>query len=263
MYNFKIAIPTYSRPKTLLQKSLSIIERNDFPLEQLFIFIVEDQLEDYKKVLPSKYHERLIVGAKEKGLVAQRNFMTNYFKQDEPILYMDDDLRDIKYLVGPNYLESYPLKHFNSIFHFMKEEGVVLSGFYPTPNAYFMNEKRVKGLVYITGGLYCFFNKKDIELTYELIEDFERTTRVFSKYGPVMRFNSICADTRGFIGAGGMNANKRDPIESLEQSMALQAEYPELIDGIKQLRNGFFNPVFFKKPNLKLNFHTKISMEMI
>jgi hypothetical protein len=156
---------------------------------------------------------------------------------------MDDDIRKISYGYRGLELQNYPLKHFNGIFKDMKEEHIVLSGIYPVHNSFFMKNRKDKGSFYICGGLYCMFNKHDITITNDINEDFERTLKVMEKYGSVVRYNNIAMDTKGFRGKGGMNANERDPVESLERSLQLMAEYPEFIKSIRQLKNGFFNPV--------------------
>ena len=77
----KVAIPSFNRYNDL--KTIHHLDGLD-----IYLFVVEEEYEEYRTLYGDKC--KIIIG--EKGLMNQRNFMSNYFEENEIICYMDDDI---------------------------------------------------------------------------------------------------------------------------------------------------------------------------
>jgi cellulose synthase/poly-beta-1,6-N-acetylglucosamine synthase-like glycosyltransferase len=86
----KIVIPSYNRVDCLKEKTLNTLNRYNYPKDSIYIFVVDDEYEIYKSEFP-EYN--VIVGLK--GLMNQRNFITDYFPENEELVCMDDDIEEI------------------------------------------------------------------------------------------------------------------------------------------------------------------------
>ena len=98
--DYIICIPSYKRYDMLKNKTLFVLDKHNIPLSKIYIFVAnttEDK--QYKLVLDTKYHSRIIIG--KKGLRNQRNFINNYFPEGKCIVELDDDLEDIVELYHP------------------------------------------------------------------------------------------------------------------------------------------------------------------
>ena len=85
----KFVIPSYNRPNKI--KTIELLKKNNIDIKQIYIFVVEEEFEEYKKHYPEY---KIIIG--EKGLVNQREFINNYFKEGTKIVSMDDDIFAIR-----------------------------------------------------------------------------------------------------------------------------------------------------------------------
>src|ERR1700686_558248 len=88
----QIAIPSYKRPEILKSKTLALLEQYGVYPGQVTIFVAnEEEKSIYQKVLDdSQYVKQLVVGVP--GMGAIRNFIQHHYKENTPILNMDDDL---------------------------------------------------------------------------------------------------------------------------------------------------------------------------
>ena len=249
---YVIAIPSYKRSMILLYKTLNFLERNSIDPKLIHIFIVEEDLDDYKQI-PKYLYNDLIVGVK--GVVKQREFIDNYFDEGTCIVSMDDDIQDIIYA---NEHEEIPLDEFlNNAFELCKKEGAYLWGLYPVGNPFYAKKNRWYSthLTFICGAFFGYINRPKLEdikcvLTYNdgNAEDFERSIIYWLYDKKVIRFNTVCIKTVYFgKDGGGMGS-----IESRKASMEfyarlLHAHYPS------------YTRVYIKKSgvyNLRLNDHS-------
>ena len=252
MSNYVIAIPSYKRSMILLYKTLNFLERNSIDPKLIYIFIVEDDIEDYKQI-PKYLYNDLIVGVK--GLVKQREFIDNYFDEGTHIISIDDDIQDIIYA---NEHEEIPLDDFlNNAFELCKKEQAYIWGLYPVANPFFAKNNKWYSihLTYICGAFYGYINRPKLEdikcvLTYNdgNGEDFERSITYWLYDKKVIRFNTICIKTVYFGkdggGLGGMASRK----ESMEfYCKFLHAHYPAYTR-VYVKKNGVYN--------LRLNDHS-------
>ena len=237
--NYKIAIPSYKRSIMLDEKTLSVLQKYKIDKEKIYIFVAnEDEYDNYKNTLDPYYNEIIIA---EKGMKNVRNFMTDYFEEGEPIFFIDDDIdnfficyNDIypydkknNYLKILEDLDEFIIKGFETL----KKEDANLFGIYPVRNSFFMRpDKYTKDLRYVIGFCYGVFNKRDLKVSIDHGEDYERTMLYFMRDNKVVRFNNITAHTKCYAkNSGGMNIGDERNNEYIFNSINyLQNTYPDL-----------------------------------
>tara|TARA_R110002167_G_scaffold360124_1_gene577604 strand:- start:1576 stop:2745 length:1170 start_codon:yes stop_codon:yes gene_type:complete len=179
----KIVIPTYNRYNDF--KTIKLLEGYE---DITYIFVVEEEIELYKERYPNW---NFIVG--EKGLKHQRNFITNYFDEDEILFSIDDDIKSFNLPVS---------KWINEAVDYLKQSQLGLLTLPPT-QMYMKDTITFRtGFYFSPGGCFIFKNHKDIQLKYEQGEDFERTILYLKKYGKNIRISGVYYNTKVFTKGG-------------------------------------------------------------
>ena len=89
--NFRVAIPSISRAKTITQKTLNYLKQTDIDMSKVDIFLSNpDEEQAYKENLKD-YPVNIIV-SNTKHINTQRNFIVDYYKEDELILGNPSDI---------------------------------------------------------------------------------------------------------------------------------------------------------------------------
>ena len=258
--DYKIAIPSYKRAHTLKNKTLKILQEYKIDPKKIHIFVAnEEEKKEYEKVLPRGTYAKMIIG--KPGIKNIRNFMANYFKENEPIFYIDDDIYGIYEAINPtmekgekyhkrgNILQKLPdlKKLIQTGFTMAKEKGLNNWGIYPVYNPYFMKPTKkddvsfytTTGLRYIEGGFTGVFNKKKNEVrTMDDKEDYERSIKYYLSDGGVLRFNNITVETKCYKEKGGMQV-KRTKKRIREAAEKLVKQYPKLCTLNLSKKSGF------------------------
>jgi len=265
MENYKIAIPSYGRSKTLIKATLQMLANNGTDFKRVYIFVAnEEECDIYEKALNGPidphgvlgYGPYLIIG--KKGIKNQRNFMSKFFDDGEYIFYLDDDVYNIfkcvhkkelvdkklvdkgledtpanrkKWHKSGNILENYNKLHEFIINGFKKceESGFKLFGLHPVENAYFLRPDHVStDLRYIIGYACGVINDKECEIrTVDDKEDYERSIKYYLKYGGVLRYNGMCVHTNCYKEPGGMQSEGHRSWERVDESAKYLAnKYP-------------------------------------
>ena len=227
-----VAIPSYKRPTELQKKTLSTLFKGKIPKDKVYVFVVKEDEEDYKKALNPDYYNILIVG--EVGLVNQRQFIANYFDTNQLIIFIDDDINKFVRRTADAKLETVsdlsPL--FDAGFDAMKKEGANIWGVYSCANPFYMKPGYTTNLKYLLGAFYGIRNTKDTayDLKYgDNQEDKERTLRYWVKDNIIVRFNDIAAKTSHYT-RGGILAVQPDRIKKTKEATELiAAEFPTYI----------------------------------
>ena len=181
----KVAIPSFNRYNDL--KTIHHLDGLD-----IYLFVVEEEYEEYRTIYGDKC--KIIIG--EKGLMNQRNFMSNYFEENEIICYMDDD---ISWFSRP-VLEWLP----DSI-DYLRDSSFGLMTF-PSTTMYMEGKYGFKdGYYFGIGAMYISKNHKELQLTYEQGEDFQRNILYLKKYGKNIRNRGVFFKTK-YFGTGGLES---------------------------------------------------------
>jgi|688.fasta_scaffold07436_5 hypothetical protein len=194
----KIAIPSYKRADVLKQKTLSFLDSEGFPKEDITIFVAnQTEAEIYKGVIGTDY--TIVVGVPR--ISRQRSFIRNYYPEDELILSLDDDIKGIKFLRNNLDLKTLALL----MFQICLDEGLTTWGIYPVNNLFFCKDRVLIGNFYIIGCCYGFINKKDMEecpLEVDEKEDFWYSLKRIELDGAVVRYDGACPDTTYYAKGG-------------------------------------------------------------
>ena len=202
--NYKIVIPSLSRVTILKKRTLAMLEKHNIKKSIVYIFVVEEEANDYYKEL---HGYNIIVG--KKGISEQRTFISNYFDEDQPLISLDDDIKDIYELEGKALK---PLKDLSKLFkntlNLLDFEGCRCAGIYPVKNPFYMRNHYSINLSFCIGQVRFFLNTREIETTrlYTLLEDYETSLYYYVYNGKIVRLNNICADADYNKLSGGLSS---------------------------------------------------------
>ena len=208
--NFRVAIPSISRAKTITQKTLNYLKQTDIDMSKVDIFLSNpDEEQAYKENLKD-YPVNIIV-SNTKHINTQRNFIVDYYKEDELILGIDDDIDLVAMKVDDkNTIQLNSLTEFvENAFTISLEKKIDMWGINPVINPYFMKNNVTFNLKYIVACFYGWRNNHD-EKAYVSTnpeygkEDFERSIRYYIADGGVTRFNYVAPKTKYYSEKGGI-----------------------------------------------------------
>jgi hypothetical protein len=241
MLQYKIAIPSHKRSKTIRKNTLNTLDFYEIDKKLIHIFVAPEEVSIYEAEL-SEY--RIVPSVL--GLANQRNFIREYFPEDEKIVYLDDDISGFISICDQNdhstcctfnigaddYIKQIQIVDLKlaieAIFTQMLIENVYLGGIYPVANGFFMTHKSTTKLSYIVGCCYAEINKKDEKYILDLDngEDYLRTLIHFTNNG-IVRLNWLAPQTKYFKGSGGLNDERTIPnfLTALEK---IQSRFPNL-----------------------------------
>jgi len=94
--DYRIAIPTIARAKTIREKTIGYLLRTDIDLSKIDIFFSNpEEIDDYKKELKDLPIGNYI-STNQKHIRLQRNFISKYYPENTFILGIDDDIQSIR-----------------------------------------------------------------------------------------------------------------------------------------------------------------------
>lgn len=232
--DYKIVIPSYKRAEQIKNKTLFFLNKHNIPTNKIYIFVANFEERDlYINALPVKYHKRIIIGLK--GILNQRNYIIDYFKEGEYILSIDDDITDISVLQPKNKkIELFSfLNLIKYSYKLLLENNAYMWGFNRDSNILFKKNKITTNFCLILAGCYGFINRKNIKNKIEddTREDVERSILYFKRDKILICHSNLILETK-YFNEGGILAditkeerlNRADLI--VEQYMNL---YPDFI----------------------------------
>ena len=237
--DYKIVICSHKRIDTLKKKTLATLESYKIPKESIFIFVAPEELAEYLIAFPD-YQIRQ--GAL--GLPHQRNAVTAYFESDVCLFCLDDDITGFF-----TTDETKSLRHLEDLdlfiqegFHRALESGVSLWGLYPVKNAGWLKQSVTEGLTFVYGCAFGLINKKDVQISLALKEDYERCLKFYQRDGKVLRLNWVAPGQSYRKGTGGLSELRTLQREETECD-TLVFQYPTLVKKrIKTHRIDLFFP---------------------
>ena len=94
--DYRIAIPTIARAKTIREKTIGYFLRTDVDLSKIDIFFSDpNEIDEYKKVLgdlPIKNY----IPTNQKHIRLQRNFIAKYYPENTFVVGIDDDIQSLQ-----------------------------------------------------------------------------------------------------------------------------------------------------------------------
>ena len=240
--NFVIAIPSYNRPNIIQINTLKLLKENNIPNHLIHIFIVEEDLDAYNTI-PTDLYGTLVIGVK--GIIPQRNFISNYFTEGQFIVSLDDDIKNITFVPS----EQIPLiDFFNKAFDTCVKENAHIWGLYPIANLFYLNKNLEYSthLTFICGALYGYVNRPNNKLlecsvTSKYLgnkDDVERSILYWLNDKKMVRFNRIGILTK-FYNKGGLGILQDRLPDIIKETIDLNNAYPTLTK-IKIRKNGIY-----------------------
>jgi hypothetical protein len=220
-----VAIPTFQRATNIaVSGTLNFLRQANYPPELIYLFVAsEDEKRLYEHLVPRHLYYNIIVGVL--GLSEQRNFITDYFPEDEILLQMDDDVKGIKTQPRMSFIDLV-LKGINVV-----ETTCGLWGILPIDDGRRMEEKTTIHLTHIIGSFFINKNHKEVRITTTEKEDFERSILYFQLYGCVARYKGAGVNTKFEGNEGGLQADGRR--ERMATAIRYMAEkYPTYVTSV-------------------------------
>jgi len=233
--NYVICIPSYKRAELLNEKTLKMLKDNKIPKRNIYVYVAnKKEYDEYCNKLDKNLYNKIKIGVK--GLVKQRQFISEDWPLNKQIVFFDDDVESIDLSLShifKNKTLNYFLKY---AFKKCMEENSYIWGVYPVFNPFFRKDRPEISdwLTYIVGAFYGVINRpnlKSIRLTITREngqkEDVERTIKYFINDGIVLRFNKIGFVTKYYGKSGGLGTFNERLKPMLEASKKLKEKYPE------------------------------------
>lgn len=201
---YKIAICSHNRVKTLKKKTLALLDQYHIPKNKIFIFVAPEEIQTYIEDLRGY---QVLPGAL--GLAENRNAVIDTFSEGDAVIFLDDDLRGFMEWCDHG---RQPVKDLDKVFRQGFEEASAakasLWGFYPVANASWLKPRVVTGLFFIYGCAYGLFIRKDTKSTTSFKEDYERSLRFYKRDGFVLRMEYVAPLQSFAQGSGGLNEER-------------------------------------------------------
>jgi hypothetical protein len=239
--NWRIAIPSYRREKTLLKKTLKTLSEYKVSPDRIDIFVAnEDERLIYELEIPQSMYGRIVVGIR--GIREIRNFIQSYYNEGDYVLCMDDDIEEVYQVING---EKKPLRDFNSFveyaFKVCEEAKTRFWGVYAVDNAFFMKEQVSLGLRFLVGVMFGMIVTHDKHLIVETSEkeDYERSIRAYLRYGNVVRFDFIGFKTNYYNEPGGLQGQRSEE-RITSDALKLIAMFPNQVRKNTRRKNKYF-----------------------
>ena len=98
MTDYKIVIPSFKRHDIICSRTIQMLMEYKIPMDKVYVFVVKEEFNDYKKVLPNLCN--IVIGVQ--GINKQRDFIGSYFEDGQPLLSLDDDIVSLDQLDTEN-----------------------------------------------------------------------------------------------------------------------------------------------------------------
>lgn len=233
--SYVVCIPSYKRSQLCNDQTLTTLNKHKIDSKLIYVFVAnKNEYDDYKKVLNPGLYNKLIIG--KKGLVQQRDYISNYFKSGEHIVLFDDDVKKIDLTLSPRFKKSNLHNFFKNAFEDCVKYKSFIWGVYPVFNPYFRKDKAElsTSLKYIVGAFYGIINRPNLSSIKLIItrkngqkEDVERTIKYFKTDGIVLRYNKVGFETKYYGKDGGLGTFEARLKPMKEASEKLQKKYSE------------------------------------
>jgi hypothetical protein len=232
--DYQIAIPSYKREKTLIDKTLAMLRRNGIDLRKATVFVADmEEFHIYKNALELGYPEvRVQLG--ERGIKNIRNFMVKYYFPGERVLFIDDDITELYMKLNDKQLIPVDDLHgfVNQAFDMCIKLKCPIWGIYSVMNPMFMKYNVSQDLKYINACFFGLIIEHDESLFIDIVEtkeSIERTIKYYLKYGKVLRFNFMAPKTNFYFEPGGQQSQFKDRLAQDTISVKkLHKLYPDL-----------------------------------
>lgn len=237
---YKIIIPSYKREDIIQSHTLKCIYESDLH-KDIYVFVADDeQVASYTKILSNNKDIKIIKGVR--GIPNQRNFIQNYFAENEQLLFIDDDIKKVIGLDKQNKRVSATKLHefVTKAFELTAKMNLKMFGINSTNSNLEMKHQLSVGLIYLVGNFYGLINTHKV-LVDEGIEiktrkdyragkeSHERALLMYKKFGGVLKFRSFGVISE-YWGVKGGHQVSRNAEGEKEATVYLHKKYPDITD---------------------------------
>ena len=222
-----VAIPTYHRSDVLEKKTLHTLLNGGILPSQIYIFVAnEHEQKIYTDAIPSNQYHSIVIG--KLGIANQRIFIRHFFKENDYVISIDDDVEGLYKLSGDKLVQIKDIAtFFKHAYQDLKREKKYLWGIYPVRNPFYMKHSVSKELSFVIGALHGYIVRHGNELSphvqSEGKEDYEQSILYYQKDGGVIRYNDITIKTK-FLAKGGLGENRFE--RNKKSAFFLKKRYP-------------------------------------
>ena len=196
----KLAIPTYNRSQSIAKKTLKYLNDQGYPPPLIYLFVAsEEEKVAYENAVDFYLYGHIVVGVP--GLVHQRNFITQYFDDDEIIVCIDDDIEKIDCINN----DFKGLVQFGHRLLSIGEAG--LFGIRPNDDKRSYKLQTTTHLSFIIGSFHIRRNHHDIRLTLPQKHDYEMSILYFLRYRKIYRYLNAGIKTKYMQNEGGLGCD--------------------------------------------------------
>lgn len=262
--SYVVCVPSYNRPELCNEKTLTMLKTANIKKKCVYVFVANKQeLKRYNEVLDKNLYHKIVLG--KKGLVPQRQFAMEYFKQGKHIVFFDDDVVEVDLSLSKRFKSGSLDNFFKSAFIDCKKYKSFLWGPYPVYNPFFRKPRpeMTTDLRFIAGPFFGIINRpklKSIKLTItkhnDQKEDVERTIRYFKNDGIVLRYDKIAVKTQYYASKSdyGTFEQRKKPME--QAAYNLLKAFPEYGTVVKKT-TGMTEFKLNKNPKMKITLKSK------
>ena len=240
--DYKIVIPSYDRLSKLQARTLSLLSKHNIDFDKVYIFAHPWSYEEYYD-LKDKYPKIHIVESLC-GIMHSRNYINNYFPEGTRIVEIDDDVEDLVDLRNDCSLQN--LDEFISESFNMCGNGIW--GVSALPNKFFSSMKDKFGLQSIVATFCGYVLNKNIKLTLDLMEDYQRVIQYHLLGKNIFKRGWVGIRTKYWSNVGGiqteMDFEKRMQLQNYCADL-LKEMYPDLV--FQRKRKSGLKDIRFKK----------------
>jgi hypothetical protein len=242
-FPWEVAIPSYKRPETLRDKTLTVLKHYRIPASKITVFVADKEQEKlYKDTLKEGSYGKIIVGIV--GMGAIRNFISDYYPVGTQIVNIDDDIKGFLEYDASKPRKEKPLRSLLAVikkgFTECEKAEARLWGVYPVANGFFMKPKISTDLRYVIGSFWGCINAgtKAVKITLDDKEDYERSILYYKADGAIIRLNMVAPISSYYKEPGGMQEERTK--QRVEKSARwLVKTYPDLAVLNPSKKSGF------------------------
>ena len=255
--SYVVCIPSYKRAQLCNDKTLTMLKENKIDPKLVYVYVAnKEEFDEYETVLDKSLYNKLVIG--KKGIVPQRQFITEQWPDGKHIVSFDDDVDSVDLKLSALFKHKSLDYFFKYAFDECVRQKSYMWGVYAVYNPFFRKARKEISteLNYIVGAFYGIINRPalnsiKVELTKEdgQKEDVERAIRFYITDGILVRFNRVGFTTKYYGKSGGLGTfdNRLKPM--LVASRKLLKKYPEY-GRIKTRKNGMTEFVLLKNPDM-------------
>jgi hypothetical protein len=199
---YKIAIPSYNRIDQLLNKTLTLLDKENIDFSIITVFVAnQEQYKLYREALDNFKNglgKKIKVVKGIKGIVEINNFINRYYKPNDIVFYIHDDID--KFI----YYDKSVKDALEKCAEYLKKSTYGLMSFNPTGNEFYMrgddesSKKFKEGFYYAVGPMFMFKPNPKILRSKDTwaVEDYDYSIKSYKLYGKNIRYDRFSCKTK-------------------------------------------------------------------